>query len=125
MTHRHRSSYDGLASYIQWFVASGRIRHDAIHVSVVQTSCVVVDRLLANLDDNDCAEAIKWCEAAICLCQQAGDRSGTETFLARKLKALLSKRDFLAARRTASDFKSFVNIEVVIPNPGIIARSSK
>jgi hypothetical protein len=104
------SSYDALASYIQWFVASGRDRQDGAHEAIVTICSSRIDGLVSA---GDHATALTWCDAIVCLCQQAEDHAATEAFVARKLSALLELGDVETANKTITDFDSVVKKEVL------------
>ena len=68
----------------------------------------------------DCVEEVsdeleivlKWCDAAICLSQQAEDVAAIQNFLAKKLLVLLNTRNIETAKSVMSDYKDVVQDEV-------------
>ena len=68
----------------------------------------------------DCVEEVsneldillKWCDAAICLSQQAEDVAAIQNFLAKKLLVLLNTRNIKTAKSVMSDYKDVVHDEV-------------
>ena len=56
--------------------------------------------------------ALKWCDATICLCQQAEDAAAIQNFLAKKLLLLLNTGNINEAKSVMSAYGSIVKEEV-------------
>jgi len=123
------SAFDALVSYVQWFVAYNSqnkyiIAQSSVHEDVVRLCDSQIDNLISiscscMSNKGDCVEEVsneldivlKWCDAAICLSQQAEDVAAIQNFLAKKLLVLLNTRNIKTAKSVMSDYKDVVHDE--------------
>lgn len=125
------SAFDALVSYVQWFVATSTrnkavVAHSTVHEDVVRLCDGQLDYFISTSGtsgrgskDSSGEEAftaleavLKWCDCAICLCQQAEDTTAIQNFLAKKLLLLLNTGNINAAKMVMSDYGSIVKEEV-------------
>ena len=124
------SAFDALVSYVQWFVATSArnksaVANSTVHEDVVRLCDGQIDYIISSSSScrgtkDSCAEeasteldtALKWCDATICLCQQAEDAAAIQNFLAKKLLLLLNTGNINAANSVMSDYGSLVKEEV-------------
>ena len=123
-----KSAFDALVSYVQWFVATfsrnkSVVADSTVHEDVVRLCDGQIDYLISisttckgsgggEEASAGLEAALKWCDATICLCQQAEDAAAIQNFLAKKLLLLLNTGNINEAKSVMSAYGSIVKEEV-------------
>ena len=109
---------------MQWFVATSvrkraTVAESTFHEDVVRLCAGKIDFLIASSSTSSTGEletALKWSDAALCLCQQAEDYTATQTFLLKKLLLLLNAGKISAAKLVLKDYQNIAKDEVGPPS---------